>query len=120
MKLNRVPDLIKFFTHDSSKMKIILFLSLDDEISSNLLESLTKLPEFAPNGNSSLAYIYDEAENAEEIFQTFKVEYAPTCLLFNSDYSALGNNFEYNTKSEIYLFFFEHYSYLNDIISFYH
>ena len=93
MKIDRVPDLVKFLTFETSKMKILLFLSLEEEISSDILESLKKLSQFGDNGNCKLAYIYDEAEHAEDIFQTFKVEYAPTCLLFNNDHTTLGRNF---------------------------
>ena len=90
MKINRVPDLIKFLTFESSKMKILLFLSLEEEISKDLLDSLEKLPQFGDKGNCKIAFIYDEADHAEDIFQIFKVEYAPTCLLFNNDHSTLG------------------------------
>jgi hypothetical protein len=90
MKIERVPDLLQFFTSKASKMKILLFLSLEEEVSKDLLDSLSKLSQFGDNGQCSLAFIYDEAEHAEDIFQIFKVEYAPTCLLLNSDYSALG------------------------------
>jgi hypothetical protein len=67
-----------------------LFLSLEEEVSKDLLDSLTKLPQLNNSETCCLGYIYDEADHAEDIFQLFKVEYAPTCLLLNSDYSSLG------------------------------
>lgn len=88
MQLETINDLVGFLIHNPMKLKIILFLSKEDSISKDLLSSLT--PNKIFQQNSRLAWVNDEAVAAEEIFELFKVEYVPTCLILNADQSPLG------------------------------
>lgn len=98
MNINKTTDLLRFFTFKASKLKVLLFLSKDEGISQDLLDSLK--PADLPDG-CELGYVFDEAESAEDIFQIFKVEYAPTCLLLNSDFSALGETLNSLTSERL-------------------
>ena len=91
MELNTIQDLVGMLTHNPSKMKVILFLSKEEEISKDLVKCLSSEETFKENSPCRLGFVFDEAEAAEDIFPIFKVEYVPTCLILNSDFSVLGN-----------------------------
>ena len=88
MQLESVSDLVGFLIQNPTKLKTLLFLSKEDAISKDLLSALLPSPVFSENAR--LAWVDDEAPAAEEIFELFKVEYVPTCLVLNADLSSLG------------------------------
>jgi hypothetical protein len=89
MDINTNLQLAQFLTNSPAKMKVLLFLSQEEEESQELRSILSEHSHFTDQGRCTLGIITDESSDAETLFQLFNVEYVPTCLLLNADNSIL-------------------------------
>ena len=90
MEISSNFELLKFLTEEITKMKVLLYVSSEEETENLEMISLITKQTFFSN-NCILGIINDESKDAEDLFRLYNIEYVPTCLLLNSDNSVLSN-----------------------------
>lgn len=93
MDINTNLDLAQYLTKSPAKMKVLLYLSSEEQEESEELKSiLLEQSNFTEQGKCTLGIITDESTDAETLFQLYNIEYVPTCLILNADNSVLSSH----------------------------
>lgn len=102
MDIKSKKDFESFLLQNFQQLKLMIFLSNSIESSSAVEEILREnLKEFQEN-KISVAFIKDDFEGHEEIFNQFSIEFVPSVIALNANFTVL-EKFENFSPGELFL-----------------